>query len=101
MAKAAKKTEEKTEAKASAPEFKYGVADLAEMLGIQEPSVRVQLRNRGIKRAGKSYGWNSKDELKEVADAIRSTGGKEAEKPAKAKPAKAEKADKTTKKKAA
>lgn len=62
-----------------AKEFKYGVSDLADKLGIKEASVRVQLRNKGIEKAGKSYGWNTKDELAEVIDELK------AEKPAKAK----------------
>lgn len=76
---------EKTEA---APEFKFGVADIAEKLGIKEASVRVQLRNKGIEKAGKSYGWNSKSDLNEVIDQLKT----ETAKPA--KPAKADKADK-------
>lgn len=60
--KKTKKTEEKTEA----AEFKYGVQDIADELGIKPASVRVQLRNKGIEKAGKSYGWNTKSELKEV-----------------------------------
>jgi len=74
--KASKK--DKAETKAAAPEFKYGVADLADKLGIKEASVRVQLRNKGIEKAGKSYGWNTKAELEEVIDELK------AEKPAKA-----------------
>lgn len=67
-AEAAPKVEEKTEKKAAKePEFKYGVKDLAAELGIKETSVRVKLRNAEIPKAGKSYGWNSKKELEEVA----------------------------------
>lgn len=69
---------DKAEKKAAAPEFKYGVADLAEKLGIEPASVRVQLRNKKIEKAGKSYGWNSKAELDEVVAALK------ADKPAKA-----------------
>lgn len=63
-------TETKSE-KSTAQEFKFGVADLAEELGIEPASVRVQLRNRKIEKAGKSYGWNSKAELKEVVDQLK------------------------------
>ena len=59
MAKADKKIAKKekpVEKEAAAPEFKYGVKDLAEELGIKETSVRVQLRNKGIEKSGKSYG---------------------------------------------
>jgi len=72
-AKADKK--EKTE-KAAAPEFKYGVSDLAEKLGIEAASVRVKLRNAGIDKAGKSYGWNTKGDLDEVAAKLKSDEGK-------------------------
>lgn len=68
--KAAKAEAAETE-KTSAPEFKFGVADLAEELGIEPASVRVQLRNRKIEKAGKSYGWNSKSELKEVVEQLK------------------------------
>lgn len=77
---------EKAEKAEKAPEFKFGVADLAEELGIEPASVRVQLRNRKIEKAGKSYGWNSKAELKEVVAQL------------KAKPEKSEKAEKSSKK---
>lgn len=79
--KAKDKAEEK-ETKAAAPEFKYGVEDIAEELGIKPASVRVQLRNKGIEKAGKSYGWNSKAELKEVVDQLKS-GGDDEDKPSK------------------
>lgn len=72
--------------KTSAPEFKFGVGDVAEKLGIEPASVRVQLRNRKIEKAGKSYGWNTKAELDEVVSQL------------KAKPAKADKDEKPAKK---
>ena len=93
MAKTAKK--EKVEKTETTAEFKYGVKDLAEELGIKETSVRVQLRNKGIEKAGKSYGWNSKAELKEVVAQLKSStknDDDEDEAPAKSKKAKAEKA---------
>ena len=94
-AKSAKETE-------TAAEFKYGVKDIAEELGIKETSVRVQLRNKGIEKSGKSYGWNTKAELKEVIGQLSAGSSKkskdeddedEDEKPAK----KAKKADKKAK----
>lgn len=78
--------------KAAEREFKFGVEDIAEELGIKPASVRVQLRNKGIEKAGKSYGWDSKSELKEVIDQIKSGG--DDDKPAK----KSKKADKSSKK---
>jgi len=102
----AKPAKEAPKAKAAAKDegetFKYGVSDLAEMLGTKPASVRVQLRNKKVKKAGKSYGWNTKAELQEVADKIKAAGadekpakkGKTETKPSKAtsKPAKGKKA---------
>ena len=80
--KASKKAKDEDEA---APEFKYGVSDLADALDIKPASVRVQLRNKGIEKAGKSYGWNTKAELNEVIDQLKSKSSDddEDEKPAK------------------
>lgn len=104
--KKSKKVEEKVE-KTEAPEFKYGVDDIAEELGIKPASVRVQLRNKGIEKAGKKYGWNSKSELKEVIAQLKSDSSSDEdddEKPAKKakgdkKSAKAEKGKKAKKSK--
>lgn len=90
-----KPTKEAKAEKAAAPEFKFGVSDIAEKLGIKEASVRVQLRNKGIEKAGKSYGWDSKSDLNEVIDQLKT---EKPEKPAKEK--KAAKPDKADKKKA-
>lgn len=78
----------------AAPEFKYGVQDIADELGIKPASVRVQLRNKGIEKAGKSYGWNSKSELKEVISQLRSSTDEDDDE----KPAKKSKKDKADKK---
>lgn len=75
MAKTAKK--EKVKETETTAEFKYGVKDIAEEMGIKETSVRVQLRNKGIEKSGKSYGWNTKAELKEVIGQL-SAGSKKA-----------------------
>lgn len=80
--KADKKSEKNTKVdakaeKATEREFKFGVEDIAEELGIKPASVRVQLRNKGIDKAGKSYGWNSKADLKEVVDQLKSTDKEE------------------------
>lgn len=90
--KKADKAEKET--KAEEREFKFGVEDIAEELGIKPASVRVQLRNKGIDKAGKSYGWNSKSDLREVIDQIRSNGDDEKS----AKKSKDKKADKSSKK---
>lgn len=89
------KAEAKSEKQAER-EFKFGVEDIAEELGIKPASVRVQLRNKGIEKAGKSYGWNSKSELKEVIEQIRS-GSSDDDDDADDKPAKKSKKDKSAK----
>jgi hypothetical protein len=35
------------------------------------------LRNKGVKKAGKSYGWNSQDEMKKVAAKLRAEAAPE------------------------
>lgn len=69
--------------------FKFGVEDLADVMGIEPASVRIKLRNAGIKKAnGNAYGWKTKDELKALADKLKTTKAapakKEAPKDAKA-----------------
>ena len=66
-------------------EFKYSVDDLASLMEVQPATVRVWLRNNGIKRTGRSYGWNTKAEL----DALLKQRDESADSPA---PAKAKKA---------
>lgn len=51
--------------------FKYGVNELADLLGIEPASVRVSLRNKNVKKAGRAYGWNTKAELDEVAAKLK------------------------------
>ena len=102
--KADKKADAKVDAKqekAAEREFKFGVEDLAEELDRKPASVRVQLRNKGIEKAGKSYGWNTKAELKEVIDQLKSSDDSKPEKKGKKADAKADdaKADKKDKKK--
>lgn len=109
MAKGDKKNKEEPKAeekskKSEAPEFKYGVSDLADMLDIKPASVRVGLRNKGIEKAGKSYGWNTQAELKEVAAQLKTEAKKEKgkkgkkEEPAPEPEAKKDKKDKKDKK---
>lgn len=86
-----KKDKAEKESKAEEREFKFGVEDIAEELDIKPASVRVQLRNKGIDKAGKSYGWNSKKELQEVIDQIRNGDNEKSSK-------KDKKADKSSKK---
>lgn len=92
-AKVEKAPKETKETKEAAPEFKYGVPDLAELMGIKPASVRVQLRNHEIKKAGKSYGWNTKAELQEIVAKMKPKSEEKDEKPAKAKGGKGAKAE--------
>lgn len=96
MAKPDKKAETKTETKAETkteakkptpppqpPKPKYGVPELAEAMGQKATSLRVKLRAAGIPKSGKLYGWDTKDEMKKVIDALKARAekaGKKAEK---------------------
>ena len=68
--------------KKEAVEFKYSVSDLAKKLSIEPASVRVQLRNKKVEKAGKSYGWNDESKFNAVVKLLS------------AKPEKAEKTEK-------
>lgn len=70
---APKKAAVKAEKKAPAESFKFGVSDLANALGIKPASARVRLRNAGIDKAGKSYGWNSQKDLDAVVKQLKSS----------------------------
>lgn len=75
--KADAKTETKTEEKKKPtpppqPEKpKYGVPELAEALGVKPSSVRVRLRNAGIEKSGKLYGWDTKAAMQEVIEKLK------------------------------
>lgn len=51
---------------------KYGIAELAEALGVSPASARVKLRSAKIAKVGGRYGWNTKAEMNEVVDKIKS-----------------------------
>jgi SNF2 family DNA or RNA helicase len=51
---------------------KYGIAELAEALGVGPASARVKLRSAKIAKVGGRYGWNTKAEMNEVVDKIKS-----------------------------
>ena len=46
---------------------RFGINDLAELMGIEPASVRVKLRSKKVKKTGGRYGWNTKTELEEVS----------------------------------
>jgi hypothetical protein len=57
-------------------EYKYGVDELAEQLGILGTSVRVALRKHNVKKAGSKYGWNNQADFKEVVAKLKAAGEK-------------------------
>ncbi len=80
-----------TKKAATSEAAKYGVADLAQLLDVDPATCRVKLRNAGVKKTvkgGASYGWDSKEELKAVAEKLNA---KKAPAEKKAAPAKEEK----------
>jgi hypothetical protein len=60
--------------------FKYGVADLADELGIEPASVRVQLRNKGVEKNGAVYGWKNDKDFQAVVKQLRAKGSEKTEK---------------------
>lgn len=68
MAKSAKgkKDEGKKRAFGEREEYKYDVNTLSKDLGIEPASVRVALRKAEVAKAGKSYGWDDRDDYEEV-----------------------------------
>jgi SNF2 family DNA or RNA helicase len=88
MAKGNKKTSKKTAAKAEGKttekaekkvELKYGITEIADAMGIAPASVRVKLRKNNIEKVGGRYGWNTKAEMNEVIDAIKTVAKDEDE----------------------
>ena len=71
-AKAAPKAKAAAKAKAPVEQMKYGVAEIANALSIKAASARVRLRNAGVAKSGKSYGWNSQKDLDAVVKQLKS-----------------------------
>lgn len=61
----------------------FEVAHLAKELGILETSARVALRAKGVEKAGKKYGWNSKKAFDEVVALLSTKSNDDDKKPAK------------------
>lgn len=75
------KGEGKKSAPPQPPKPKYGVPELATALEMEATSVRVKLRQLGIPKNGKVYGWDTKDAMGEVIKKIQASkksGGKAA-----------------------
>lgn len=68
----------------------FGVTELAEALGIKEASARVRLRDAGVEKAGKSYGWPSQKAFDAVVKQLKAGSAPAAndDKPAAAKTSK-------------
>ena len=73
----AKATEEKAP-EAKKEEMKYGVEALVEATGLQAASVRVALRDLGVEKAGRSYGWNTKKDFDAVVKGLKERSAKRA-----------------------
>ena len=69
--KVAKKADVSKAETPKAETAKYGIGDLAEMLELTPASTRVKLRQNKIAKNGGRYGWNTKAELSEVADKLK------------------------------
>lgn len=57
--------------KEKAPEMKYGIAELATALGVEQAGARAKLRQAKVEKVGGRYGWNTKVEMNEVIDKIK------------------------------
>lgn len=66
-----KKGGRKSPTQEAAAAFRFTVKDLADKLGIQDTSARVQLRNKGIAKNGAVYGWNTEKEMEAVIAQLR------------------------------
>lgn len=70
---------------AAAEKPKYGVPELADALGIEPSSVRVNLRKMGVEKNGRSYGWDTKKDfdavLKDMKSSAKADDGDGEEKP--------------------
>lgn len=69
MARKAKAAEAETEKAVDKP--KFGVDNLTEDLGLAPASVRVKLRNLGIEKSGRSYGWNTQKDYAAVLKQLK------------------------------
>lgn len=59
--------------KTETAELKFGVADLADKLGVDSATARIKLRNAGIakdKNTGR-YGWESKSAMEDVVGKLK------------------------------
>lgn len=46
---------------------KYGISALAKVMKIKEATARIKLRQAKVKKAGKSYGWETAEQMNAVA----------------------------------
>ena len=55
------------------------MAEVAEALNVNDATARMKLRNAGIEKAGRSYGWDKDKDFKDVVTRLKS--GETVEKP--------------------
>lgn len=69
---AAKKAATKTAAKKAGADDKpkLGINELAKVMKLEPETVRKRLRDSGMKKTGKAWGWKNKAELETVAKKI-------------------------------
>jgi hypothetical protein len=88
MAKAKKVETTEKPVKEAQVKPNYGVPELAEHMGLEPTSVRVKLRNAGIEKSGRSYGWDTKKAMEQAAKDLKAAAPEKAAPAADEKPAK-------------
>lgn len=89
-AKTAPKTSAAARLKEEKASFKHSVDQLSTSLGVPASSVRVLLRKHKVAKAGRAYGWNSREDFDNVVKKLKGDKAKPAPAAAK-KPAAAAK----------
>jgi hypothetical protein len=84
-AKSAPKASAAARLKEEKASFKYSVDQLATALGVNGSSARVMLRKYKVSKAGRAYGWNTREEFDNIVKKLK--GDKAPAKPAAKKPA--------------
>ena len=77
-AKTAPKTSAAARLKEEKASFKYSVDQLGTALGVNASSVRVLLRRHKVSKAGRAYGWNSREEFDNVVKKLKGDKAKPA-----------------------
>lgn len=77
-AKTAPKTSAAARLKEEKASFKYSVDQLATSLGVNASSARVLLRKHKVAKAGRAYGWNSREDFDNVVKKLKGDKAKPA-----------------------